>query len=362
MPLIAKDLSTLSPGIVDRFSRYCGTRSISEVVELWKSDSESLVEPLLFGSPRDVLALSGVVDNRTDSRFVAPWVCARKSDLMSRFVEKGIPHLGGFVADEAVSLEGGAAALGVAGSWVVVDQVSRRERAVDDIADVPLAYRQVTGGEAGARAIVERVVGGQRVSLSGVRTANGPVVRIAAAHTACRGYHRFPMGVRSPATLDSYTLTLAARTLEIFEDYFGPFSLTLVQDGADWLVEDLHPCPWWGDTPVEFLEAATGAELNAYWDADVSAEPRSAAVRWFDPPTGRLDRIEGVDAARALPGVVCIEMAIQPGDDLRHMVTREERDRVGYVVATGADADEADNRARAAIASVRFVTRTILDT
>lgn len=362
MPLVSLDLSTLSPRVVERFSRYCETRSISEVVEMWRSGAAPTLEPLLFGAPGDVAALLSFVDKSADGHFNVPWECARKSDLMSRFVDKGIPHLGGFIAEDAVSLERGTAGLGFSSSWVVVDDISRRERAVDDLADVPLAYRHATGGVAGARAVVERVIHGPRISLLGVRTATGPAVRIAAAHSARRGYHRFPMGLTGSAVLDASILDLADRTLELFEDYFGPFSLTVVRDGDNWLVEDLHPCPWWGDGPVEFLEAAAGAGLDAFWDGDAVAAPRAAAVRWFDPPTGRLDAIEGVDAARALPGVVCVTLAIQPGEDLRHMVTRAERDRVGYVVATGADAAKADFRARAAAASVRFVTRTVLDT
>ncbi|MDC0677420.1 MULTISPECIES: ATP-grasp domain-containing protein [Sorangium] len=87
-------------------------------------------------------------------------------------------------------------------------------------------------------------------------------------------------------------------------------------------------------------------------------EPRrpvaeAAAVRFFAVDGGALQAIEGLDEARAMPGVVRVSCSAKPGDALGPILSSDSRQ--GYVIATGASREEAISRASAAHARVRFV-------
>ena len=79
----------------------------------------------------------------------------------------------------------------------------------------------------------------------------------------------------------------------------------------------------------------------------VRRDPVCAAAVWlFHPGPGRVARVEGVDAARAAPGVVELPLRVDVGDivDARVGVGQE----IGHVLVTGRDRDEAAARVTAA--------------
>ena len=61
----------------------------------------------------------------------------------------------------------------------------------------------------------------------------------------------------------------------------------------------------------------------------------------------------------ALEGVAALQVNIEVGDVIRHAVDQVGRDRVGFVAATGRDADEAVARANAALQCCRIETTTV---
>nr|WP_272927030.1 hypothetical protein [Streptomyces sp. SID8382] len=67
---------------------------------------------------------------------------------------------------------------------------------------------------------------------------------------------------------------------------------------------------------------------------------------------GRVMDIGGVEAARAAPGVVAVAIGTAPGRTVR--VTNTFQDRLGCVVATGADGEQAGDRAAAAARLIRI--------
>jgi len=80
---------------------------------------------------------------------------------------------------------------------------------------------------------------------------------------------------------------------------------------------------------------------------ELPSTPHGAAGVWlFHPGRGRVRAVRGVDAARALPGVVDVVVRVAAGDHVgeRAGVGQE----VGHVVVTGADRDEAAARLAAA--------------
>lgn len=76
-----------------------------------------------------------------------------------------------------------------------------------------------------------------------------------------------------------------------------------------------------------------------------------SAIRFIQGEKGILDAIDGVEEARAMPGVQEVELYKVPGD----LVKRPENstDRVGHVIAVGKDANEAAKNAENALEKIR---------
>jgi biotin carboxylase len=117
-----------------------------------------------------------------------------------------------------------------------------------------------------------------------------------------------------------------------------------------------------GGHDAELCLAALGVDLSA---AAVQAalgrppgplEPvrdRAAVVRFLIAPPGHLQRIEGLEQARALPGVELAYSYRAPGAQIEPLLRGP--DRAGFVLATGATRAEAEASARRAEATIRFV-------
>ena len=78
---------------------------------------------------------------------------------------------------------------------------------------------------------------------------------------------------------------------------------------------------------------------------------RAAAVRILHPGPGTVRAVEGVEAARAMPGVADASVRVRPGDAVG--VREGTGQEVGHVIVTAATPDEAAARLAAAVAAVR---------
>ncbi len=119
-----------------------------------------------------------------------------------------------------------------------------------------------------------------------------------------------------------------------------------------------------GGHDAELCLAALGVDLN---DLAIAAalgeelepprpEPKvgGACVRFLVAPPGVLEALEGLEAAEAADGIEWVRIYREPGYVLTPL--RRGSDRAGAVLATGATAAEALERADRAIERVRFVT------
>jgi hypothetical protein len=80
---------------------------------------------------------------------------------------------------------------------------------------------------------------------------------------------------------------------------------------------------------------------------------RAAVVRFLIAPPGRLQRVEGLEEARALPGIELAYSYRATGAVLEPLLRGP--DRAGFVLATGATRSDAEATARAAEAMIAFV-------
>jgi biotin carboxylase len=104
---------------------------------------------------------------------------------------------------------------------------------------------------------------------------------------------------------------------------------------------------------VDLSAAAVLAALGRAPRALAPAHERAAVVRFLIAPAGKLLRIEGLEEARALPGVELAYSYRAPGAQIAPLLRGP--DRAGFVLASGATRAQAEATARAAEGVIRFV-------
>jgi biotin carboxylase len=195
------------------------------------------------------------------------------------------------------------------------------------------------GGMDEGRALVERLVAGDEFS---VEVFSGRVVGITRKHLGARPFfveagHDYPAGV-SPAVARTLADTVT-RATALLGLGWGPLHWELrMQGGRAWPIE-VNPRLAGGFIP-ELVRHAEGIDLiretlrlvvGQAPELD-PARHRHASIRFlFAPGAGRLDAAAGIEAARAMDGVVEVALYRAPGDALA--VHGDFRDRVGHVIA-----------------------------
>lgn len=130
-----------------------------------------------------------------------------------------------------------------------------------------------------------------------------------------------------------------------------------------------HETPW---LEAEIVLSESGPLLTGLWRCTAlhpavaslcaaAAGDGAAAVVWLRSRAGKVVLVEGRDTALSQPGVVEVHIGVTTGDVLFHVVDEAARDRLGYVVAAGADGDTAESNARIAAGWVRIDTTATLD-
>lgn len=126
-----------------------------------------------------------------------------------------------------------------------------------------------------------------------------------------------------------------------------------------------------GDSIVDLIQLVSGVDLDQLWIRQVSGESvldqvphrldrlnQVAAISFVTPQAvGVLERVDGVEAAAAMPGVQQVEILQAAGDFLEGAY--DSFSRGAYTIATGNTHEEAVHRARTAAAQLRFVVSCV---
>jgi len=119
--------------------------------------------------------------------------------------------------------------------------------------------------------------------------------------------------------------------------------------GGDRITSHLVPLATGIDLVAASIQVALG-ETPALTPGEV----RSAAIRYLQAPPGQVTAIDGVESARALPGVQEIGLDVKVGEAVPPL--RSSGDRPGWVIAVGSAAGEAIQQAEAARDAISVVT------
>ncbi|MCQ6246001.1 ATP-grasp domain-containing protein [Streptomyces malaysiensis] len=216
------------------------------------------------------------------------------------------------------------------------------------------------GNPVPARILVQEAVEGPEFS---VETFDNAVVTAVAKHIGPRPYfvetgHEVPAPV--PDATAAALADTALRALAALGLGWGAAHTELRMSAHGPVVIEVNPRLAGGMIPVA-VRAALGVDLVDAVIARAAGQSRTparpgrlhAAVRFLrNEREGRVMDIGGVEAARAAPGVVAVAIGTAPGRTVR--VTNTFQDRLGCVVATGTDGEQAGDRAAAAARLIRI--------
>lgn len=255
--------------------------------------------------------------------------------------------------------------------WVHAGQGFRMR--VDHGADLPLACAKARKRHPTGPVLIQRAVQGDAYRVIGFKTRRDfrPVEIL--SETPLDSPYWAPMTYAVPAGLtgEAYAKVAAAAKkagLALLDGgYYAEIEVLLTEHGP--LVIEIHTPP--GPNPVltTLMRLAQGIDLDAaakraaQFEAPFVTPTRdmAAAVCWIPSRSGIVTEIQGVAAARALPGVQEILLNVRPGDILGHILDVESRDRIGWVITLGPTRELALRNAFAARDAIRVITRHTLD-
>lgn len=287
--------------------------------------------------------------------------CRDKSRQRQRLRAAGVP---GAASEPAATVSAAVAAADRIGYPVVVKPVagsgSVATRRCADPEEVARATAAVLTADPAAlglppqqAVLVEEYLAGDEYS---VETFDEEVVGVTRKYLGPEPYfvevgHDFPAPLpprERQAVADTAVAALRALGLG-----WGPAHVELRLTPAGPRIVEVNPRLAGGMIPRVVTEA-TGVDLirlTVARAAGRSEKPaptreRSASIRFLvaDRP-GRLVEVAGVPQARAVPGVVQVEVTRPPGSEL--VLRHSFQDRLGYVIATGGDSQEAATAAEA---------------
>jgi biotin carboxylase len=226
-----------------------------------------------------------------------------------------------------------------------VEAAAERFRSVDG----QVATRELSGAESFDEFLMEEFLDGPEISVETL-SFDGRHVIVAVTDKETEGF--VEIGHSQPSGCSSETLHEVGRLVADFLDAVGlrngpahtEFKLTsrgprIVEshnrtggDGINELTEVAHD--------VDMERYALGARFGVVEPLTRSPEPRGgAALRFLTPEPGRVVEVTGVDAVRADPAYVDLQVKVEPGDKVPPLTWNE--DVAGRVIARGATTAEA---------------------
>lgn len=127
----------------------------------------------------------------------------------------------------------------------------------------------------------------------------------------------------------------------------GPVMIELgARMGGDNITTHLVPL----STGIDMVKATINVALGE--EPDIAASLHcGSAIRYFEVPFGTIQSIEGVEAAKAMPGVKQITFTKEIGEESTPIEC--SNDRIGFVIAQGATADEAARNCEEAMKQIK---------
>ena len=240
---------------------------------------------------------------------------------------------------------------------------------VDEIEDLSLAFSRATRQSLLKNAVVMPVVQGNTFYVDGVMIDGTFYFSGLIGVDAGEPPFRFERGIAAPPPVSGHERDQMVRVTkqalaaldcidgcvhaEVILTHQGPVVLGMFgAPAALRFPADILLLAHGVDTIANALRFAVGESLRMETTRD-----RGAAISWIPTHSGVVTEIRGIEEARGVPGVEEIVIVAKPGDVMGHVVDCETRNRVGYVLATGENAQDATRAAKRARDLCEIVTR-----
>ncbi|HSV68037.1 MAG TPA: ATP-grasp domain-containing protein [Mycobacteriales bacterium] len=247
----------------------------------------------------------------------------------------------------------------------VVDGVGKDGvRLVGSPRAAPEAFAAVAAAVPGRALMVEEYHPGPEVSVETL-SYDGRHHVLAVTDKESNAPYLNETGHTIPSRLDPVTLAAVRRTTVDLLDLLGVRTALCHTElrctPAGPRVIETHTRPG-GDHIRDLLRLAYGIDiydmffgLLAGAEVELPGEPRgAAAIRFLTPVPGRVVGVHGVGLAEQMPGVVEVDITVEPGDLAPEPTGNHSR--CGYVIAVGRTADEAAAAADTARAAIQVST------
>jgi biotin carboxylase len=240
---------------------------------------------------------------------------------------------------------------------------------VQHLDDLPLALANVRKRAPDDAFLLQRPVEGDCFWLAGFRVGRAFHAVEAVSERVHDERFRVPIELaapcRAPAAAYQAMIDVGHRVAQCLPAGWYPLETHFVLREGRLLLTDVCAPPGFEPALVELLRHAFAIDLRAAYlrvaagESPDTASRRylGAAVRWIPAASGVVQRVRGVETARAMPEVGEVRLAAAPGDTLGHVVDRAARDRTGYVLATGGSATLALARVQEAVSHVHIETK-----
>lgn len=186
--------------------------------------------------------------------------------------------------------------------------------------------------------------------------------------------YRFPMSLCIPSRMNDEhrgkLVMISGATVEALGLRDGPVRMEYTYDESEECFQVVEVDVGWFSAafPVDLFALSNA---GSYWQNQVrmlngetvlppDEVDRAASLRWLYSRSGIVDEIMHVDEVREMPGVLNVEVVVEIGMKLRHVVDVKSRDRLGYVVSSGGTLAEAQEISRTALDRIYIRRKTIL--
>lgn len=302
-------------------------------------------------------------------------VMTDKAAMRARLAERGVPQPPFAVLDAGARADEALLRVGAPAVLKPVDSGGQRGLArVETLADLQTALPRALAHSRSGRAILERHVDGRE--LNGIVVVRGGEATLVTLSDRLRppgrGFgvgwiHLFPSSLPDELLARAGEVALEAVRALGLRDGIG-FPQLLVDLGGEVSVVEVAariPAGQMRDVVrfgvgVDLLDVAFAQALGRPVPDELVRPQftRPLACRFLTAspgplPTGRLVAVGGLERVLAAPGVLDAGLYLQPGEIIRPVEV--DADRRGYVIATGADPEQALAAAEAAAAQLRVV-------
>jgi len=306
---------------------------------------------------------------------LTPLAAARVSDRLAvrqALQEHAIPVPRFMSARSSKEAEAAAQAIGTPALVMPADTGGRVTR-VDYLADVSLAFDQARRHASSDTVLLEEYLDGDAFCVDALIHEGGFVLGGIARKERSTSSYQYDTGIVMPASVDTElrqaVIDLALQALAAIGFTLGAAHIDILVTPDGPRVVDIACCPEGVRVSIDLVPLACGMDFLADSLCIAVGEPpqespqyeRSAAILWIPCGSGIVTDIQGVDEAAAIPGIQEVTVAAKPGDVMQHIVDCATRDKVGYVIAAGDNAQAARDTAQRARDTITINTRTSRD-